>query len=565
MLNPLIILDSMKRLLVYAVLLSGFLAVSCTKEDPVIPNETPCQLSEKEGLEDFAVILSRAVKNDPQLCAFLKEEALSEYDNDYDVFYPWTKDKEVVNGETFGDIIKEYDYEGKLRDILNAVPKITILIPDWSWVDKDCFSVHTWDPYSDEAVVGYDEPGDVHHLYYDGKSVLEIPSGHFTGFPVLIVKSNERMRAVIDSKSGESDFTFVDPAFDGTTNSIQTKKTIEGDLWNAENTYSDPCESGDNYISAEALKSLSPETVAAYDEFGTGWNGGVQRDYIYYGMSKSNVDNGSLNMFERDLLYRFSLSPAGIWNASDDPEDDPLKNLETYRSDRPNFDEVIRRMWANGNLDIKIEFFQDLNEEGVSNIGSISLSIEPKDIMYIEKCHYTLTYGLFIKTVSTYALAKEDIKSKWYYPGDEGGALTVMNTNWNLAKASDNIWVKISEIDDTKTYSQSVTQSFKHSASVQGTVDYENSTKIGLGVSGSYGYEDTSSKTFTVTCTEGSDDLGGCFIEYVDNIVTDKGYYSGKGDGYQLKRLGNAYCSFSFIPIDIRNEYQITQYLENRK
>ena len=48
-------------------------------------------------------------------------------------------------------------------------------------------------------------------------------------------------------------------------------------------------------------------------------------------------------------------------------------------------------------------------------------------------------------------------------------------------------------------------------------------------------------------------------------IVTDKGYYSGKGDGYQLKRLGNAYCSFSFIPIDIRNEYQITQYLENRK
>lgn len=77
-----------------------------------------------------------------------------------------------------------------------------------------------------------------------------------------------------------------------------------------------------------------------------------------------------------------------------------------------------------------------------------------------------------------------------------------------------------------------MTQSFKHSASVQGTVDYENSTKIGLGVSGSYGYEDTSSKTFTVTCTEGSDDLGGCFIEYVDNIVTDKGYYSGKGDGY---------------------------------
>lgn len=549
----------------YAVLLLGFLAVSCTKEDLVAPSDNSSQLSENEGLKDFAVILSRAVKNEPQLRDFLKEEALLEFDNDYDVFYPWTKGKEVINDKTFGDIIEEYDYEGKLQNILKAVPKTTILIPDWSWVDENCFSVHTWDTSSDEVVVGFDEPGDVHHLYYDGELALEIPAGQFAGFPVLIVKSNERMNVSMDTKSGEIDFTFVDSAFDGTMNCVQTKKFMEGDLWNSENTYSDPCESGDNYISTEELRSLSPETIDAYEEFGTGWNGGVQRDFIYYGMSKDNVDNGLLNVFERDLLYRFSLSPTGIWNASDDSDDDPLKNLETYRSDRPDFDEVIRRMWANGNFDIKIEFFQDLNEEGASRIGTISLSIEPRDIMYIEKCHYTLKWGLFIKTVSTYSLSTDDIKSKWYYPGDKGGALTVMNTTWNLAKASDNIWVKISEIDDTKTYSQSVTQSFKHSASVQGDASYGDSKKIGLGVSGSYGYENTTSKTFNVTCTEGSDDLGTCFIEYVDGIVTDDGYYSGKGNGYQLKRLGNAYCSFSFIPIDIRNEYEITQCLRNRK
>lgn len=75
----------------YAVLLLGFLAVSCTKEDLVAPSDNSSQLSENEGLKDFAVILSRAVKNEPQLRDFLKEEALLEFDNDYDVFYPWTK------------------------------------------------------------------------------------------------------------------------------------------------------------------------------------------------------------------------------------------------------------------------------------------------------------------------------------------------------------------------------------------------------------------------------------------------------------------------------------------
>lgn len=69
----------------YAVLLLGFLAVSCTKEDLVAPSDNSSQLSENEGLKDFAVILSRAVKNEPQLRDFLKEEALLEFDNDYDV------------------------------------------------------------------------------------------------------------------------------------------------------------------------------------------------------------------------------------------------------------------------------------------------------------------------------------------------------------------------------------------------------------------------------------------------------------------------------------------------
>ena len=78
-------------------------------------------------------------------------KALSEFDNDYDVFYAWTKDKKVSGGKTFREIISQYDYEGKLPEILAAVPTLTVLVPDWSWIDENCFSVKNWDTTIDQV------------------------------------------------------------------------------------------------------------------------------------------------------------------------------------------------------------------------------------------------------------------------------------------------------------------------------------------------------------------------------------------------------------------------------
>ena len=128
----------MKKILI-AVLSAGVLAASCTKEAPEVLPEVSDSSDETEYLSDFAVILSRAVVEEPALRDFIKGEALSEFDNDYDVFYAWTKDKEVSGGKTFGEIVSQYDYEGRLPEILAAVPTLTVLVPDWSWINENCF------------------------------------------------------------------------------------------------------------------------------------------------------------------------------------------------------------------------------------------------------------------------------------------------------------------------------------------------------------------------------------------------------------------------------------------
>lgn len=60
---------------------------------------------------------------------------------------------------------------------------------------------------------------------------------------------------------------------------------------------------------------------------------------------------------------------------------------------------------------------------------------------------------------------------------------------------------------------------------------------------------------------QSSDDLGDCWMTYMDNTITA----STNGNTFQLKSIGNEYFAITYVPIDIRNEYQIQQFLLGRK
>ena len=96
----------MKRILITIPCVLA-LMLSCTKEDLEIRHTDndfsgqQIQMTEAEAQQEFAVALSKAVAENEQLRTFIRDEALSQFDKDYDVFYPFVKNQTVSDGLTF--------------------------------------------------------------------------------------------------------------------------------------------------------------------------------------------------------------------------------------------------------------------------------------------------------------------------------------------------------------------------------------------------------------------------------------------------------------------------------
>lgn len=75
--------------------------ISCQeKETIIVSDDDYVELDSESAKQEFAVILSKAVYENEALREFLKSEALTQFDKDYDVFYPWTKNELVTDGQS---------------------------------------------------------------------------------------------------------------------------------------------------------------------------------------------------------------------------------------------------------------------------------------------------------------------------------------------------------------------------------------------------------------------------------------------------------------------------------
>lgn len=284
-------------------------------------------------------------------------------------------------------------------------------------------------------------------------------------------------------------------------------------------------------------------------------------------MSKTNTDNGVLYKRERDLLYRFALNTAALFSTDDAEGEDPTgmkTSMELRNADLPNCADAVRRMWANGKYELQIDIYQKENGGSANKIDSYIFDINPADLMYVTKCDRNYRWNILGQSWNTYSLQEAYVEPKWFYPAD--GFLPVISNNWDMATDSDNIYIVINEIDESVTTQTQTTTNFKQSFSVTATQQNEMgatleevlSLKRGLGVSGTYGQEKTTTNVITISKTEKSDDLGACSVEFVDNIVTGR-----SATDYYLKRYGTGKFFFSLIPVDMMNELAVTNYLDS--
>lgn len=84
------------------------LTFSCTEDfpenqsaqDSTTPSLKIMSLTENDAKQKFAEILSKAIYENIDLRSFIKDKAIQQFDNDFDVFYPILKNEEVGNSET---------------------------------------------------------------------------------------------------------------------------------------------------------------------------------------------------------------------------------------------------------------------------------------------------------------------------------------------------------------------------------------------------------------------------------------------------------------------------------
>lgn len=507
----------MKKILI-AVLSAGVLVVSCTKEAPEVLPEVSNSSDETEYLSDFAVILSRAVVEEPALRDFIKGEALSEFDNDYDVFYAWTKDKKVSGGKTFGEIISQYDYEGKLPEILAAVPTLTVLVPDWSWIDENCFSVKEWDTTIDQVGVSYRTAGD-RPVYSGGELVTTLESDAFPEYPVLIVKSNERMKMTRAATRGsDAEFAFVDEAFDGL---VQTKG--HGIVHEKYEFYQPVA---DNKI---PLSELKGRLKTAYSEHLK--NGQMSmRDHVYYGMTATK-DEGYVDNDYMETIRCIKLTSGhvdGIYDDQDNIGKNDFRLIEDLWTQQNHYpingswlpvdDSLLDLTWGEGNLDIRIRV--DIGPESYLYTVNVPFN-EAFAVRAVRQDREENWLGATMWR--NYHTTEEDLEPKWIYFENPVNMFT-----WDLTKYPTAYYVEIYEFDDSAT----INKSFEHTNTYATNFKYSTSaeSKDILKVGYEWGGTMTEEKkeAITVSYEEENDILGSFWVHYETPFI--KGVESDKAD-----------------------------------
>lgn len=506
-------------------------------------NVSDLTISETDAQKSFAKILSIAVAKNEALRTFLKSEAEKQYDKDYDVFYPFVKDKTVTDGKTLRDILVSYSSENEIATIEKNLPLLTVMIPDLA--SFGAFSINKWDTSDEQVAVTYAKDNDNSVFYAEGDSLLSLPKGDLPNFPFMVVKSNERMKVVgkeATRSGGYADmnankYDFVDSAFDG-TKSCETRAKFSN--YNEDNTETAP---EDKPYLKEA-DGLDKRCITAYnnhyiDKYL------IDREYVYYDLSPNNKENGKLDPNVREKLYKFRIDPLKYGSISDKQigEDPHLKNEAYYKKGHPSDEQIAKDLWTDGAYEIVFQVY--LGNSSMTETKTIS--VNGSDLFYISKFHVTKQHHTgFRHSKWWYTTTPKDLMGKWVDVSSENLYLT---GTWDLSNSPVSMYIKFFEKDNgtIKTTTSSYTTSYTTKADVSGSGKYDKES-FNLGFSSQVSEQ----KTFTISYQykDEDDDLGSLYLNFKDPIIISDKYASSKG--YEINSLSTGAIDVVIAPTSIR-------------
>ncbi|MCR6504397.1 hypothetical protein [Bacteroides muris (ex Fokt et al. 2023)] len=417
----------MKKLLF--IFASMFFMFACTQEEEnLLPTNEKAtaetsKLNTAEAQLRFAKLLSQAASSSVEVRNFLKKEAIKQFDNDYDIFYPIVKDKIVTDGKSFKDILLSYcNTPNELTEIEQSQLLLNILIPDLTLFWN--FNAEKWDTNNKEIVVlCRDDERDT--MYENGENIGQMEKGNIPGFPCLVVKNNERLNIkTINTRSGEITYEFISDAYD------RSKRIDKPATRHSERD--DALEPTENLTIGIASSEFKANIVEAWNEL-KNIRGAYQRDYIYYGITKDNKP-GILNRNIREELYRFRIQPEAFTKISDQDKVDPTLQTPTQEKRYLTYDEIMKKIWSDGMFEFRFKSYiaSDNNDKAMEHL--LTFSVNPRDLFSIEKIHVKHKNSTaFRHSKNFYSVNPANLKSKWYYPAKHSYTQnSVFTLPWDL-------------------------------------------------------------------------------------------------------------------------------------
>jgi len=504
----------MEKNLIFSSLLSLALLTSCSRDvidSPAVEQSLREVSAKEQSKEKFANILSKATYERTDVREFLKNEAVKQFDKNYDVFYP------LIKGE---DILISYSSREEIEEIERNVPLLNILIPKIAIFDVNPEELDINDKEIPVAI----SKDLVTALYLNGKKEMDVKKGQVPDFHVIVINENTRVAPIesVELKAGlhqsdikgirGSSYAFKSPNYDGPLSAWTNNA---------------------NGIGRRAIDAYK----YFYKDDGSINQKALQRDYIYYGITPQN-QQGSLNRSVSEYISFIEVNPSAYYRISDQrtghASDDPYitHGYVEQRKTGLDFWEQVDRMWKYGSYDFEFRITTSTSDEPIV----VNIPLRPDQIWNFNVRHERQHGSFWRKSRNFYWIDPSKFTSKRVWLNDLG--YEVSFGKWDLSVESLYRYVDIYELDDegintktTTTYESVRVKDNKFSGDMKIGVGLEK-VKVDGGTSVSISGSNTIRETKTVVAErrEKSDHLGHFPIYFYDPIIENK-----SGDWYEMK------------------------------
>lgn len=432
------------------------------------------------SIEVFSKILSKAVKSDCDLRNYIKKESLKKITMDYDVFYPLIKNEIIHSGLTFRDILLQYvENEDVFKEIEQKLPLLTIFIPKL----PSGFNANIWNSKDEIPCVTTGRiVNDSIFYYQDGMTVFSTSSDLIPGFPVLVLKNNERIKRseglTKASTAINYKYEFIDEVFNGINPPVKTKTPAFSEKYK------------DEIFLINAYKEMGAN--------GFRW----QRDNIYYGFKKTDSieSRGAIDRSIVECLGRFYLKPEAMNKIADQQGADPMLKDDIVLVNTTATPQVSAAFWTDGQFEFKIDVL-------INNISGLGASItkyffsDPNEL-------FDMIYEPVAKDGEWRTYRRIGVRESW------GTYLGIDLVTWDLESNGFSWKFLISEIDDQQQ------ETIKHSNTSEFAANFSGGFKIGINFGASQKHNRTTE--YTLVTFKNSDDLGSLELNFSDPIIVSQ-------------------------------------------